>query len=226
MILNRLKGFFSCGQLLGCCTNGVQGIWVVTEARIVLTSQPGLCRPTEAVNVFVWDCCRFMSTLQSLFLYSFAQLSCALLQEVCKMCISSSLPPKTEHSDCTSTAVQIGRAGRALFPSPPGSTRQGQGQPLLFSSRPGHLFCTGGGGRNQGSKLPLLVRRNQYLAIKPGEACLGITAWTRGFQYCHRRWNKRKTFWIYSLCIEAFYYSSVSKYKLREWFVSNKLIKY
>lgn len=98
---------------------------MVTEACTVLTSQPGLCRPTEAVNVFVWDCCRFISILQSLFLYSFAQLSCALLQEVCKMCVSSSLPPKTEHSDCTFTAVQIGRAGRAPFPSPPGSTRAG-----------------------------------------------------------------------------------------------------
>lgn len=115
-----------------------------------------------------------------------------------------------------------------VLPCPPlqAARGQGQGQPLLISSRPGHLFCTGGGDRNQCSKLPLLVRRNQYLAIKPGEACLGITAWMRGFQYCHRRWNKRKTFWIYSLCIEAFYYSSVSKYKLREWFVSNKLIKY
>lgn len=46
------------------------------------------------------------------------------------------------------------------LPSPPlqAARGQGQGQPLLFSSRPGHLFYRGAGGRNQGSKLPLLVR--------------------------------------------------------------------
>lgn len=76
-----------------------------SQVCTVLTPHPGLCRQIEAVDVFVWDCCRFMSTLQSLFLYSFTRLSCALLQEVCKVCISSPLPPKTEHSDCTFTAL-------------------------------------------------------------------------------------------------------------------------
>lgn len=53
-------------------------------------------------------------------------LNCPVLcSRRCARCVYPSLPPKTEHSDCTFTAVQIGRAGRAPFPSPPGSTRAG-----------------------------------------------------------------------------------------------------
>lgn len=148
---------------------------MVTEACTVLTSQPGLCRPTEAVNVFVWDCCRFISILQSLFLYSCSIVLCFAPGGVQDVCILLYL---LRLSTQTAPSLLCKLAELDVLPSPPlqAARGQGQGQPLLISSRPGHLFCTGGGDRNQCSKLPLLVRRNQYLAIKPGEACLGITA--------------------------------------------------
>lgn len=161
MVLNRLKGFFSCGQLLGCCTNSVQGIWVVTEACIVLTPQPGLCRPTEAV-VFVWDRCRCLSILQSLFLYSLARLSCALLQEVCRVCISC-LPPETEHSGCTFTAAQISTTGHAPFTTPPSSTRAG-GKASHCCSAPDRGICFTGGLR-AGTKVQSCLCLNREINI-------------------------------------------------------------
>lgn len=92
------------------------------------------------------------------------------------MSISSPLPPETEHVDCTFTAVQIGRAGRAPFPSLQAAGGQGARPATAVQLQTTASALLRGWGRNQGSKLPLLVWRNQYLAIKPGEACLGITA--------------------------------------------------
>ena len=104
MFLNRLKGVFSCGQLLGCCIDSVQSVWVVIGACIVLTARPHLCRPTEAVDVFCssYSCSGLLQVYkyiaESLFVCFFSSVLCIAPGGVHVFSASSRLSARTAAS--------------------------------------------------------------------------------------------------------------------------------
>lgn len=151
----------------------VQDILVVTGTRIALTRCWYLWEPTGAVNEFCgsYSCSgplqTYKDTAGSLPVHFCFAFFVFLWKAVCVFSFSEGRASSLcKHPQADVPPLPLSRqheAGRQL-------------QLVQLGSSSGQLFYRGSGGRNRGSKSPLLQWRNRYLAIKPGGAWMGFTA--------------------------------------------------